>query len=315
MQSIEALRRKIAGAEDLLDVVKTLKVLAAVNIRHYERAVASLVLYDQTVELGLQALLRQPDVPSLLPLLLDSDDALHQALVVFGSDQGLCGQFNERLTDFCVSEIPPGRDRPTPRRLLAVGERATALLEDAGYAVAGTLGTPSSLAGVLPLVQELLVRIDRWRATEQIGQVSLIYNRPSAGRTYRTVRVPLLPLDRAWLIRLSERPWDSRSLPTFSLSWRDVFAALVQQHLFVALFRACAESLASEDASRLVAMQNAERNIQDRLDTLTAAYHHQRQNAITAELLDIVSGFEAVQQEEVAHAHGHVRARRPRTAG
>ena len=78
------------------------------------------------------------------------------------------------------------------------------------------------------------------------------------------------------------------------MDWDALFSALVQQYLFVALYRACAESLASEDASRLAAMQNAERNIKDRLDELHAEYHHQRQNSITAELLDIVAGYEAV---------------------
>ena len=306
MQSVEALRRKISGAQDLLDVVKTMKVLAAVNIRHYEQAVASLIHYDRTIELGLQAILRQPDAP--VPPLA-AGDALHRGLIVFGSDQGLCGQFNERLIDFCVAEVPPAGDPALPCQLLAIGERATALLQESGYVVNATLATPSSLSGVLPLVQELLVRIDQWRTIGQFGQVSLIYNRPNAGRTYRTVRVSLLPLDRTWLIQLRNGHWDSRSLPALTLPWAEVFASLVRQHLFVALYRACAESLASEDASRLAAMQNAERNIQKRLDGLTMAYHHRRQHAITAELLDIVSGFEAVQQEEEAHAHGFVRTR------
>ncbi len=305
MQSIEALRRKIAGARDLLDVVKTMKVLAAVNIRHYERAVASLVLYDQTVELGLQALLRHPDAPMTPP---GVRDAQRQGLIIFGSDQGLCGQFNERLTDFCTAEILPADGRTSVSRpLLVVGQRATALLQEAGYAIASTVATPTNLAGVLPLVQTLLIQIDDWRSEGQIGQVSLVYNRPDTGRTYRTVHIVLLPLDSEWLNRLRHAPWNTRSLPTFTMPWAEVFAALVRQHLFVTLYRACAESLASEDASRLSAMQNAERNIQERLDTLTASYHHQRQHAITAELLDIVSGFEAVQQEEAAHADGNVR--------
>ncbi len=79
------------------------------------------------------------------------------------------------------------------------------------------------------------------------------------------------------------------------MDWEQLFSSLIQQYLFVAIYRASAESLASEDASRLAAMQNAERNIEDRMDELNAEYHHQRQNSITAELLDIVAGFEAVE--------------------
>ncbi len=304
MQAIEALRRKIAGAEDLLEVVKTMKVLAAVNIRHYERAVASLVRYDHTVELGLQALLRRQLGPSLPS---EAAESGREGFILFGADQGLCGQFNEHIVEWLLRERP-AVDSRQGMRLLVVGERISMLLPDAGYAAQDLLPTPTGLAGARSLVQELLIRIDAWRSSGEVERVLLLHNRPAAGRAYRTVCVTLLPLDSAWLAQLTQAPWVSRSLPDYRMDWEALFAALVRQHLFVALYRACVESLASEDASRLAAMQNAERNIQERLDELTTAYHHQRQNTITAELLDIVSGFEAVQQREVQDANGSLRA-------
>ncbi len=79
-----------------------------------------------------------------------------------------------------------------------------------------------------------------------------------------------------------------------------LFSALFQQHFFLGLYRACAESLASENASRLASMRIAEKNIEERLFDLKAAFQQQRQDTITEELLDIVSGFEALAQD--AHA-------------
>ena len=73
-----------------------------------------------------------------------------------------------------------------------------------------------------------------------------------------------------------------------------LLSALVRQYLFISLYRACAESLASENASRLVAMRGAERNIGDKIEELTRLFHQQRQMAVTEELLDIVVGFEAL---------------------
>jgi F-type H+-transporting ATPase subunit gamma len=67
--------------------------------------------------------------------------------------------------------------------------------------------------------------------------------------------------------------------------------------LFVSLFTACAESLASENASRIAAMQAAEKNIEQRLDELRGAFNLMRQSAITEELLDVVTGFEALSNE------------------
>jgi F-type H+-transporting ATPase subunit gamma len=78
------------------------------------------------------------------------------------------------------------------------------------------------------------------------------------------------------------------------MNWEALFSAFVQQYLFVTLYRATVESLASENAGRLSSMQAAEKNIEERLTDLNADYRSSRQNAITGELLDIVAGFEAL---------------------
>jgi F-type H+-transporting ATPase subunit gamma len=176
-----------------------------------------------------------------------------------------------------------------------VGERCALLLDEAKQPVEHVFNVPGGIAGVTPLVQDLLFQIERWQTVEKIDQVLLIHNRPIGSSLYDQNLVQLLPLDLNWLRHLEAEPWASRSLPIFSMDWEQLFSSLIQQYLFVAIYRASAESLASEDASRLAAMQNAERNIEDRMDELNAEYHHQRQNSITAELLDIVAGFEAVE--------------------
>ena len=104
----------------------------------------------------------------------------------------------------------------------------------------------------------------------------------------------LLPLDSEWLARLEAEPWPTKVLPWLTMDWDELFSALVREYLFVSLYRAYAESLASENASRLASMQGAERNVEDHLRGLRAQFHHQRQAGITAELLDITSGFEAL---------------------
>ena len=88
--------------------------------------------------------------------------------------------------------------------------------------------------------------------------------------------------------------WPSRSLPTFSMDHDQLFTRLLRQYLFVTLFRACAESQASEHTSRLSAMQSAQRNLDDRLEEVTLAFRRARQGVITAELLDLAAGYEAI---------------------
>jgi F-type H+-transporting ATPase subunit gamma len=295
------LQHKISGAEDLLSVVTTMKSLAAVSIRQYERAVTALAEYNRSIEMGLQVVLQhggdgaqlraRAAVPSIEP------DA-PCGVVVFGSDQGLCGQFNERIVAHALETLNGMHVRKQRRRIVAVGVRCAGLLEDAGQPTPRLFAVPSGLAGVTELVQNLLLTIDDWRVAEQVGPILLFHNRPLGGAEYRPAMVQLLPLDPRWLRAVSERPWHGLSLPTFSMEWNALFSALIQQHMFVVLHRACTESMASEEASRLAAMQNAEHNIEERLAELSNQYHQQRQSAITAELLDIIAGYAAVTQEE-----------------
>ncbi len=86
----------------------------------------------------------------------------------------------------------------------------------------------------------------------------------------------------------------------FTMNEADIFRALIREYLFVSLYRAFAESLASENASRLASMQVAERNIEDRLRSLTADSRQLRQETITSELLDTIAAFEAL-RERPAH--------------
>ena len=154
---------------------------------------------------------------------------------------------------------------------------------------------PGSVAGITPMVQELLLRSDQWQnpATQPIiEQVFLFYNQLQSTVAYRSRMQRLLPINLKQLRHLEKQPWPSPVLPAFSMDWLPLFSALLREHLFVSLFRAFAESLASENAARLVSMQAAERNIEERLGELHKLYHHQRQDAITSELLDIISGFE-----------------------
>jgi F-type H+-transporting ATPase subunit gamma len=76
-----------------------------------------------------------------------------------------------------------------------------------------------------------------------------------------------------------------------------MLSSLIREHLFVGLFRACADSMASENASRLASMEGAEKNINEMLDDLDARYRRQRQTAITGELLDLVAGFDALRED------------------
>jgi F-type H+-transporting ATPase subunit gamma len=215
--------------------------------------------------------------------------------VVFGSDQGLVGQFNDVVADHAVKTLAA---LPGAPRVWAVGERVHARLEDAGLPLRGLFTVPNSVKAITPLVGRILVESEALRGRGEVAELHLFYNRPKTGAVYEPVRQRLLPLDENWRRKLAELPWPSKCLPEVMGGGTATLRALIREYLFVSLFRACAESLASENASRLAAMQRADKNIDELLEDLNGTFHRLRQSGIDEELFDVISGFEALSVED-----------------
>ena len=291
VQTIESLKKVIKSAQDLQSVVKTMKALAAVSIRQYQRAVESLHDYSKTVEMGLQIALKNKPEPVEMA---QAVPYLKMGAIIFGSDQGLCGQLNEQIAVHAIEDMDKLGIDKEHRTIMTVGLRVNGFIEDAGLTITESLTVPGSTAGITPMVQEIIMILDEWLIRKQIQHIYLFYNEYISGATYRQTTLHLLPVDRNWLKNLEKKKWPTKMLPTFTMDWNNLFRGLIHEYLFVSLYRAFAESLASENASRLAAMQNAEKNIEERLQELDGEFHRKRQMNITEELLDIVAGFEAM---------------------
>ncbi|MEZ6044000.1 MAG: F0F1 ATP synthase subunit gamma [Planctomycetaceae bacterium] len=219
----------------------------------------------------------------------------HQGIIVFGSDQGMCGQFNEQIVSHALESLQSSNLRHPNATWMVIGSRVEDSLLDSGIEVDYRFSQASSATGIAPLVSEILVHIDRWRKQKPISEIQLFYNRRISASSYKPHALQLLPISRKRFFQERNRKWPSRSLPLYTMPRQVLLSRLIRQFLFVTLFRACAESLAGENASRIASMQAAEQNIGDRLFQLQSEFNQQRQTAITEELLDVVTGFEALQ--------------------
>lgn len=323
--SITGLRRQIDSATDLQGVVRTMKAIAASRISLLEHAVQALADYERTVALGLGASLRArgPAAASAQPPARAPVRA-----VVFGSDQGLVGEFNEAVAELACSRLV---GLPLPPRVWAVGERVQAHLADAGLAVQATWAVPESVQTIAPLVAQVLLASQRpaGRGAGQggvqagargaadpsadhsgdrmgdptgatsgeaaaDGELLLFYNSPLVGARHAPLSLRLLPLDDQWRQTQLARRWPTSHPPELVGGHAATLSALVGEYLFVSLYRACALSMASENASRLSAMERADQNIDSLLETLRSGFHRQRQNRIDEELFDVIAGFEAL---------------------
>jgi len=287
METLQTLQKRITTTGKLQSIIKSMKTLSAVSIRQYERAVVSLDNYLTTIEHGLHIALRDYH----LPLIRKVPVPKQRGLIVFGSDQGLCGRFNENLAAFVGRQVQEWGLEKQDLHLLVIGVRAAARLETLGYEIDEQFWVPGSVSGINHNIYQILTVMEHWQKEHHLTHIDLFFNRHAAGTAGEPYRRSLLPIDNVHLEHIAKRKWEGRSVPQYALAPPKLFFALIRQYLFVSLYRAQTESLESEQASRLRSMQNAEKNIKEHLEELHARYSAERQSSITAELLDLVAGF------------------------
>lgn len=283
--TLNTLTEKLRTTEDIGSIVGTMKSLSAVSIHQYETAVEALAAYQRTVDLGLQVVLRQHSARRR-----QESASGENALVVFGSDRGLCGRFN-RIVAAAARDFIERASGPSPR-LLVVGGQIDALLHSAGFSSDTLFQPPGSARAIERSAQSILLTLQDWQE-EGLASIHVVAARRGRQTQVDVETRRLAPIAHEELDALARAPWDSRRLPMFRMATDDLLSWLLRERLFIALQRAGAESLAAEHAMRLAAMQAAERNIEERLDDVRQSVRQVRQDSITTELLDIVTGFEA----------------------
>jgi len=278
MDSLAGLARQLKSVSDLGELVKTMKVLAAVNLRTLAKTSEALDAYLHNAENGLQVVLRELPQPEA-----DDQDVREITMVVFGSDHGLCGPFHQQL----LQELARC---PKHATLLCVGTRLAEAAEDLGLKVNGVLSAPTSAAALAEAAEGLLQKLQPFQ-----GAVRLLYQR-TQNTGYQPCQETLWPIESDWLRQLRACPWPAPGAPMCWGPAGPAFAWLLEEHLQVACQRALAHSLASENQARLLTMQAAEKNLEEMRLGLQDSLRSRRQNAVTEELLDVISGFEMLNE-------------------
>ncbi|QJB57559.1 F0F1 ATP synthase subunit gamma [Pseudodesulfovibrio sp. zrk46] len=287
MQSLDILKKRIKTTSDLLSVVKTMKSLAAVNIRHFEQAALSLTEYADVVEKAWIVLFQSEGI--ILPQSRDS----HTVILAIGTDQGMCGQFNELSIQAALRLGNEAQSAGFEVAFWTVGDRMNAGLKSEGYTAQHHFQVPGTLGGLDHLIGDIMRHMAEWYKHAR-GQFYVVHNAQNKLEGYGSMHRRVLPLDRQWEEEITAIPWPNRCLPQTNLPTDILFANLFEQHMFVSLYGSLARSMAAENAARLAAMQAAEKNIEEMQIGLRGEFLQTRQTAITDELLDIIGGAEAM---------------------
>lgn len=289
--SLETLTRQMSSMDSIHSVVRTMKTLSVINSAPYEQANRAIEAFHQTARDGLHAFLWAAGLP---------DFAVHGGgpgvMVVFGSDHGLCGNYNDVLAAHVAGRFEAGEGRAST--VLCVGAQMADALDDHSIDVERLFLPPASVDGIGRLANLLTQQLDALRLTAHASEIAvdLAFTARHDSGSQITQILPLLPLDATVLNDLKQTPWVSRSLPTFSMPANALFRSLIRNYVFASLFKASVEAMVTENAARLALMQQADQSVEDRLEALRSDANALRQNGITTELLDVIIGFEALKK-------------------
>jgi F-type H+-transporting ATPase subunit gamma len=292
MESLDDLRNKLESAVDIHSVVSTMKAVAASNIGQYEQAVIALEDYYLTISLGLAAYFKSKEIAlDNTKEISKKKDGSNTGIIVFGSDQGLVGHFNDSLKDFVVKSLEQIKGE---KEIWTVGERIETILKDSDLKITQVFNVPNSVNAITLLIADILINAQESIDNAELDDFFIIHNKHDQVINYIPVIQKLLPLDVEWSFKFSQLKWPTRKIPEIAGDKEATLKSLIREYLFVSLFKACAESLQSENTNRLAAMRRAEKNIEELLKDLNQDYHRLRQSSIDEELFDIVAGFEAL---------------------
>ena len=288
MQGLQGLKKSIDSAGNLKSIVGTMKAHASSNINQFQNAAKASREYRRVLDMSLYVVLSGEE-EELMPMeTLDKGDVVH---FVFGSDHGLAGRFNERIIDYALKNIEKKEDQ----KVIAIGQQALQRLRF-DFDVIDYFHVPQTTDSIASMVTNLLVKIDELRDEGNITKIILYYNKPTDNYGFIEERETLFPIDLSKVIK-DKVNWESKSIPTYFSDKEVLLSDLIRQYIFITLYRAFCYSLASENASRLSSMQSAEKNIEERLEELNYEYRRERQNSITEEINDVISGFKAIRKK------------------
>lgn len=284
MQGLQGLKKSIDSAGNLKSIVGTMKAHASSNINQFQNAARASGEYRRVLDMSLYVVLSAEE--EIMPMEeLEKGDTIH---LVFGSDHGLAGRFNERIIDYALQNIPKAEDH----KLIAIGQQTLQRLRF-DFDIIDSFNVPQTTDSIASMVMNLLVRINELREEAHVKKIILYYNKPRDNYAFEEETENLFPIDLSKLIKDSI-DWESKSIPTYFSDKQDLLSNLIRQYIFITLYRTFCYSLASENASRLSSMQSAEKNIEERLEELNYEYRRERQNSITEEINDVISGFKAI---------------------
>lgn len=290
MPSLKDLKNRIGSVKSTQKITSAMKMVAAAKLRKAQEQALASRPYTSLMDKVVSKIASKTSGNSL-DLLTGKSDNKTQLIVVFSADRGLCGGFNGSITRAVRAEVKKLEQDGIKVKLLMVGKKsADALNRELGHLFIERIDGNSAKPNYTD-AEILANKIISLFENDEFGMCKVIFNKFVSAITQEVTFKSLIPAD----IQKNEHEVnDSNSIYEFEPSEEEILNDLLPRNLATQLFSSQMESTASELAARMTAMDNATRNAGDMIDNLTLQYNRTRQAVITKELIEIISGAEAL---------------------
>ncbi|OPZ78007.1 MAG: ATP synthase gamma chain [Alphaproteobacteria bacterium ADurb.Bin438] len=292
--TIEALQKRIKTTNELRNIVGTMKSLSTASILQYDEASKALKKYNETIIHGLQSAVKNGiwNKPYSSKTPIEKQKII---AIIIGSDNGLVGKFNRDIISCAEKYFKEiGADKNNVS-YVGIGKRIIGILERNKCEIDEKYAVSNSVKNISLIANSVVIRLDEIMAKRKAERVVIFYNeKPSRSAPFKNSYKTLLPIDEEFYQNLRKQPWNSRGFPLITIEDNIFVSNLIKEHIMMSLVGGITDSLKAEHHTRLNNMQAAEKNIDENLEKMNLEYQQMRQEAITSELLDVVSGSEAL---------------------
>ena len=290
MATLNDIQRKISAVKKTRQITKAMNMVAAARLRGAQMKMESFEPYARKFAEVLGNLSSRIE-PDIHPLLVKREAVSKAELLHFSGDRGLCGSFNGNLISFGEKWIKEERKKGIESSLVTIGKKGRDYFRKRDYHLVDSFVDMYGRVDISFINQMTRSMIDRY-LSDEVDEVYLIYSRfAGMGKQIPTV-VKLIPIEppKSEEVETSEGQAEYLCEP----DPESLLIELLPKHISVQIYNAFLQNETSEHAARMAAMDNASKNCNEIVDNLTLVFNKARQAAITAELMDIVGGAEAL---------------------
>ena len=295
MPSLDDLKKRIASVKSTQKITKAMKMVAAAKLRKAQEAAEQSRPYADNMENLMDSISRgyiQTD--SSRNLLTGSDEDKTILLVLFTSERGLCGGFNSQVSKALREKIIELQNQNKTVKVLCVGKKGYDIIKrQYGDLIVEMIDLSSVKSIQYGDAKNISDKIIKMYFDAEFDRCLIFYNKFKSVISQIPTEQQVIPAEKSQ-DETNEDQSKNNSFFEFEPNEKEILEELLPLNFAIQIFKALLESSASEQGARMSAMDNASRNASDMIDSLTLFYNRSRQAVITKELIEIISGAEAV---------------------